>query len=122
MRRREFIRDLQPPLRSRSRRGRSDLPVIGFVSGLASPQRRTLWRALHGELAETAYVEGSEIVYRWIDAPARQRALATDFVGRRAAGTAPSDQQETSVHDPGAQRLDVAGGAAQKDRFPAFRS
>jgi hypothetical protein len=86
MRRREFIRDLQ--------RGRSALSVIGFVCGLALLQRRTLGRALHGELAETASVEGcnAEIVYRWIDVPIRQPALAAEFIDRRAAGIARSDQ------------------------------
>jgi hypothetical protein len=47
--------------------------------------------------------------------PARQPALAAEFLRR---GDRPERPGKTmSVREPGAQRIDVARGAAQQDRF-----
>src|SRR5262245_53514801 len=90
MKRREFITLLGGaavawPLAAH---GQQQLPVIGFLSGVASDGFSERIRAVRQGLKETGYVEGESVMvaYRWAENQIdRLPALAADLVRRRVA-------------------------------------
>src|SRR4051812_7890242 len=62
------------------------LPVIGYLSGVASGPYAPFVAAFRQGLSETGYVEGQNVAieYRWADGRYdRLPALASDLVGRK---------------------------------------
>src|SRR2546428_13728560 len=69
------------------------MPVIGFLSAVSPGPFAQRVAAFHRGLSETGYVEGRNLAIekRWAEERYdRLPAMATDLVGRRAAGIATS--------------------------------
>jgi putative ABC transport system substrate-binding protein len=89
MRRREFVTGLAGLALARPRAARSqEMPVIGYLSGLAEGDRPGLLESFHQGLAVTGYVAGRNVSfdYRYADSKMdRLPALVEELIARKVA-------------------------------------